>query len=110
MKEAASRSQEEIVAQRLKEAKIKKNEALIKRERAYAEEEKSDETSEVSEKMDANKIAWEGSDKIPEEFYKANTANAVQNLENAIKTEQAMQERLENSEDKETAIKRKLDL
>jgi hypothetical protein len=38
------------------------------------------------------------------------TQNAVANLESAIKTEKAMEERLENSEDKEEAINRKVDL
>ena len=83
---------------------------MIKRERAYAEEEKSDETSEISEKMDANKIKWEFSQDPPEEYYENIKLNAVQNLEAAIKTYKYEQERLENADDKEQAIQRKLDL
>jgi len=38
LKKAVSKVQEEVVEQKLKDAKIKKKEALIKRERAYETE------------------------------------------------------------------------
>tara|TARA_B110000305_G_C19386028_1_gene612269 strand:- start:1017 stop:1250 length:234 start_codon:yes stop_codon:yes gene_type:complete len=76
---------------------------LIKRERAYAKEEKSEESGVISENMDADKEWYTGED--IEEYYEAITTNAVQNLEQAIKTETQMKKRLERAEDDEEAIK-----
>lgn len=56
MVQAPTRSMRATVAQRIKSAKLRKSEAQIKRERAYAEEEKSDESSDLANKMDAHKI------------------------------------------------------
>lgn len=49
--------------------------ALIKRERAYATEEKTEETNTVSENMDTEKNGYEGEN--PNAFYKAVTENAI---------------------------------
>jgi len=58
--------------------------------------------------MDTDKKDYNGPD--PDGFHKAVTINAIQNLEQAIKTEKQMAERLENAEDDEEAITRKVDL
>lgn len=60
--DAPNRYQQEVVQQRIKDASLRKKEAQIKLERAYEEEEKSDETSDLASKMDANKIKWEVSE------------------------------------------------
>ena len=75
LKEAASSAQEEVIRQKYKDAQIKKQMALIKRERAYATEEKTEETSTISDNMDTDKKGYEGED--PNGFYKAVTENAV---------------------------------
>lgn len=53
--------------------------------------------------MDADKEWYTGEDVA--EYYEAVTTNAVQNLEQAIKTETQMKKRLERAEDDEEAIK-----
>jgi hypothetical protein len=110
MKEPVSRVQEEIIKQKFEEARIMKKEALIKRERAYQKEEKSEETNEVAEDNDASKITYEGREETPDSYYKAVTENAIQDLERAVQTERTMVTRLENAEDKDEAISRKVDL
>ena len=102
LKEATSKTQEDIINQKYKDAAERKQIALIKRERAYAKEEKSEETGEISATMDADKPEYTGD--APEEYYEAVTKNAVQNLEQAIKTENQMKDRLEQAEDDEQAI------
>jgi hypothetical protein len=53
--------------------------------------------------MEASKPEYTGED--VGEYFAAVTANAIQNLEQAIKTETQMKERLERAEDDEEAIK-----
>lgn len=93
LKEASSKFQEERIEEKFKEAKIKKELALIKRERAYAKEEKTEETGSISEPMDSSKPEYTGDD--IDEYYKAVKTNAVDNLKQAIKTENQMKDRIE---------------
>lgn len=58
--------------------------------------------------MEASKPEYTGED--VGEYFAAVTANAIQNLEQAIKTETQMKERLERAEDDEEAIKFQVDL
>lgn len=84
---------------------------MIKRERAYKKEEKSDETNEVAEQMNASeKPEFEGKEEKEGDYFNAVKKNAIYDLERAIKTEKVMEERLENSNTTSQAIMRKVNL
>lgn len=62
--------------------------------------------------MDVSSVVpeFEGKSEKEDDYFKAVTANAVYDLERAIKTEKVMEERLENSNTTTQAISRKVDL
>jgi hypothetical protein len=50
--------------------------------------------------MDTHKIQWDGVEGPTLEFYEATTQNAIQDLNQAIKSQKQMQKRLENADTK----------
>ena len=81
---------------------------MIKKKRAYAKEEKSEDAAEIAGKEEDDKKSYNGDDLVA--YHKAVTKNAVQNVRSAMKTVSIMKTRLANAEDDEDAIDKNVDL
>jgi hypothetical protein len=81
---------------------------LIKKKRAYAKEEKSDDAAAIAGYEEDPKKSFTGPDK--DAYHKSITKNAIQNLKSAMKTVSVMKTRLKHAEDDEDAVDKNVDL